>query len=40
MKNTLEAIKSRLDEEEDQKSNLEDKVGKTPNQRSKRKKEF
>ena len=30
MKNTLEGIKSRLDEAEDQISNLEDKVGKIP----------
>ena len=35
MKNTLEGSKSRLDEAENQISNLEDKVEKTPSQSNK-----
>ena len=40
MKNTLEGIKGRLDEAEDQNSDLEDKVGKILNQRNKKKRDL
>ena len=36
MKNTRERIKTKLDDREEQISNLEDKVGKSPDQKSKK----